>query len=165
MDICKCIVPSRYKSTLNSRRATSREVSERGREVGGLLLLKIRIETSQIVMVLKATANDKRTIQPSALMNFVGRDLAPSDRRRQRQHTYPKECYDISNQERTTRTGVASSEVVHYQNFFGAFFGYGSPVNGTVVTHVVAPLAWGPRIIDTAVALGTTLGQLTRRNS
>ncbi|GFX11377.1 hypothetical protein TNCV_2804381 [Trichonephila clavipes] len=27
---------------------------------------------------------------------------------------------------------------------------YGSPVNGTVVTHVVAPVAWGPRIIDTA---------------
>ncbi|GFV74886.1 hypothetical protein TNCV_1041241 [Trichonephila clavipes] len=30
--------------------------------------------------------------------------------------------------------------------------GYGSHVRGTVVTHVKAPVAWGPRIIDTAVA-------------
>ncbi|GFW18631.1 hypothetical protein TNCV_1222921 [Trichonephila clavipes] len=27
---------------------------------------------------------------------------------------------------------------------------YGSHVSGTVVTHVEAPVAWGPRIIDTA---------------
>ncbi|GFW44250.1 transposable element Tc3 transposase [Trichonephila clavipes] len=27
-----------------------------------------------------------------------------------------------------------------------------SPVSATVVTHVGAPIAWGPRIIDTAVA-------------
>ncbi|GFU04238.1 hypothetical protein TNCV_863611 [Trichonephila clavipes] len=29
---------------------------------------------------------------------------------------------------------------------------YGNPVNDTVVTHVGAPVAWGLRIIDTAVA-------------
>ncbi|GFV37988.1 hypothetical protein TNCV_732671 [Trichonephila clavipes] len=32
---------------------------------------------------------------------------------------------------------------------------YGSLVSGTVVTHVGAPVAWGPRIIDTVV--GTSL--------
>ncbi|GFS60139.1 uncharacterized protein TNCV_2826611 [Trichonephila clavipes] len=35
IDVCKCIVPSRYEGTLNSRRATSsREVGGRGRDVG-----------------------------------------------------------------------------------------------------------------------------------
>ncbi|GFW99662.1 hypothetical protein TNCV_3418941 [Trichonephila clavipes] len=34
----------------------------------------------------------------------------------------------------------------------GPFYRYGSPVSRNVVTHAGAPVAWGPRIIDTAIA-------------
>ncbi|GFV15614.1 hypothetical protein TNCV_4836401 [Trichonephila clavipes] len=54
-----------------------------------------------------------------------------------------------------TTTSVSSSERALYQNSFGTFSRYENPVSGTVVTHVGAPVAWGPRIIDmsdTAVA-------------
>ncbi|GFU31788.1 hypothetical protein TNCV_1176541 [Trichonephila clavipes] len=37
-----------------------------------------------------------------------------------------------------------------YQNSLGVLFKNESPVSGTAVTHVRAPVAWGPRIIDTA---------------
>ncbi|GFW87545.1 uncharacterized protein TNCV_4485101 [Trichonephila clavipes] len=51
------------------------------------------------------------------------------------------------------------SEWAMYQDFFvGPFFRYERPVSGTIVTHLGAPVAWVPHIIDTAVATPLTLG-------
>ncbi|GFW36993.1 hypothetical protein TNCV_5018911 [Trichonephila clavipes] len=58
-------------------------------------------------------------------------------------------------------TGAASSEWALYQNHFGPFFRYESLASGIVVIHVRAPLAWGPRIIDAAVATPLILDHLT----
>ncbi|GFW23705.1 hypothetical protein TNCV_2032481 [Trichonephila clavipes] len=44
------------------------------------------------------------------------------------------------------------------------FFRYGSPVSGTVVTHAEAPVAWGPRTIDTADATVATPQEKTLKN-
>ncbi|GFV79239.1 hypothetical protein TNCV_71071 [Trichonephila clavipes] len=41
-------------------------------------------------------------------------------------------------------TGIASSEGALCPIPSGPFFRYGSPVSGAVVTHVGAPVAWGP---------------------
>ncbi|GFY24129.1 uncharacterized protein TNCV_1011821 [Trichonephila clavipes] len=71
MDVCKCIVPSRHGSTLNSRRAASplgRLVEEEERCVDsdhpqGVLPLnwgETELSRSVTRMVLKATANDRR---------------------------------------------------------------------------------------------------------
>ncbi|GFS77386.1 hypothetical protein TNCV_4566201 [Trichonephila clavipes] len=58
MDVCKCIVPSRHGSTLNSRRAASslvrlmekEEKWEASLTTPKVLSLKIREESSQIVV-------------------------------------------------------------------------------------------------------------------
>ncbi|GFU63998.1 uncharacterized protein TNCV_245761 [Trichonephila clavipes] len=49
-------------------------------------------------------------------------------------------------------TGVASSKGSRTKIPSGPFFRYGSPVSGTVVTHVGALVAWEPRIFGTVVA-------------
>ncbi|GFW02084.1 uncharacterized protein TNCV_4854241 [Trichonephila clavipes] len=75
MDVCKCIVPLWHESTLNSRRAASPLVrlveGEERREASDHpqgILSQNRGGTEQnrtfTCMVLKATANDKRTTSP-----------------------------------------------------------------------------------------------------
>ncbi|GFV44807.1 cullin-4A [Trichonephila clavipes] len=72
IDVCKCIVPSRHEGTLNSRRAASPLVwLEEGEERcetpdhpspqnwGGT-----ELNCTVTCMVLKATANDRRTSSP-----------------------------------------------------------------------------------------------------
>ncbi|GFT72561.1 hypothetical protein TNCV_974141 [Trichonephila clavipes] len=72
---------------LPSSHKSSREVGGERKRSGRPLItaprvlsLKIEVETSQIVLsncvVLKATANDRRTTYPFAVMNFVGLELA-----------------------------------------------------------------------------------------
>ncbi|GFU98883.1 DUF5641 domain-containing protein [Trichonephila clavipes] len=68
MDVCKCIVPLRYGGTLNSRKS-SREVAGRGREVEAHGVLPLNwggseLKRSFTYMVLKATANGRRTSSP-----------------------------------------------------------------------------------------------------
>ncbi|GFS48327.1 uncharacterized protein TNCV_2296961 [Trichonephila clavipes] len=68
MDVCKCIVPSRHGSTLNSRRAASPLVrlveGKERREAPGVFSLKIEGGTEQnftvTCIVLKAKVNDRR---------------------------------------------------------------------------------------------------------
>ncbi|GFT09100.1 uncharacterized protein TNCV_4105551 [Trichonephila clavipes] len=76
MDVCKCIVPSRHGGTLNSRRAASplvRMVAGDERPLtltqGVLPQNRGRTELNRAVtyMVLKATANDRRTSSPTIL--------------------------------------------------------------------------------------------------
>ncbi|GFV17450.1 hypothetical protein TNCV_4008911 [Trichonephila clavipes] len=68
MDVCKCILSLRHGGTQNSRRATSRLVGGRGREVGGPWppagFLPLNLDGTEksrtaTCMVLKAKANDK----------------------------------------------------------------------------------------------------------
>ncbi|GFX85431.1 hypothetical protein TNCV_3716051 [Trichonephila clavipes] len=60
----------------------------------------------------------------------------------------------MSSNRSLVRNCTSSSEGALYQNSFGPLFRYesGTVVSGTVVAHVGAPVACGPRIIDTALA-------------
>ncbi|GFW44182.1 uncharacterized protein TNCV_3855431 [Trichonephila clavipes] len=89
MDVCKCIVPSRHRGTLNSRRAVSplmwlvegEEMWEASNHPQSVLPLNwggTELNRTVTCMVLKATANDRRHLI-FAMMNFVGLDLAFAD--------------------------------------------------------------------------------------
>ncbi|GFU18399.1 uncharacterized protein TNCV_1980801 [Trichonephila clavipes] len=79
MDVCKCIAPLRHGDTLNSRQAASPLVSlvvgeERWEAPNphpqGALLLNwggTALNRTVTCMVLKATANDRRTSSPLLL--------------------------------------------------------------------------------------------------
>ncbi|GFT70376.1 uncharacterized protein TNCV_2658191 [Trichonephila clavipes] len=84
MDVCKCVVPLRYGSTLNSRQAVcplTRLVKREQRwkapaHPQGVLpqnLYGIKPNRTVTCMVLKANVNDGHTIQP--MMNSAGLDL------------------------------------------------------------------------------------------
>ncbi|GFW44121.1 hypothetical protein TNCV_3854821 [Trichonephila clavipes] len=87
MDVCKCTILLRHEGTLNTHRAANPLVwlveGGRGMRCQGhpsrVFSLKIRVEPSQnrsvICMVFEATANDRFTIYPLAMMNFVVLDL------------------------------------------------------------------------------------------
>ncbi|GFW01143.1 uncharacterized protein TNCV_1763811 [Trichonephila clavipes] len=75
MDVCKCIVPSWNESTLNNRRATSPlvrlvegearwEVSDNPQGVRPPNWGATEPNRNVTCMVLKATANDRRTTSP-----------------------------------------------------------------------------------------------------
>ncbi|GFW23605.1 uncharacterized protein TNCV_4091481 [Trichonephila clavipes] len=89
MDVCRCIVPSRQRGTLNSRRAVrplERLVEGKERWVdhdhSQVSSLKIVVETSQILVSPVWCSNLRLTTcftYPFAMLNFVGLDLAFAD--------------------------------------------------------------------------------------
>ncbi|GFV31761.1 uncharacterized protein TNCV_2098201 [Trichonephila clavipes] len=91
MDVCKCIVPSQHEGTLNSRRSAS----SLGRLVEGKERWEIPDLSQGVLsqnwggnepkrtlscMLLKSMTNYKHTNQSFAIMNFVGLNLAHSDK-------------------------------------------------------------------------------------
>ncbi|GFU70111.1 hypothetical protein TNCV_3807421 [Trichonephila clavipes] len=80
MDVCKCVVPSRYGGALKSRRGrkSSGEVGGRGREVEGPLntssVFSPKTEQNRTItfIVLKAKANDRRKNLALSLDEFRG---------------------------------------------------------------------------------------------
>ncbi|GFW64142.1 uncharacterized protein TNCV_708471 [Trichonephila clavipes] len=75
MDVCKCIVPSQHCGTLNTRRATSPLVKLVAKKERWRLLSlpqgvfpqnwgETEPNRTVICVVLKATANDRRTYSP-----------------------------------------------------------------------------------------------------
>ncbi|GFW99836.1 uncharacterized protein TNCV_3420651 [Trichonephila clavipes] len=69
MDVCKCIVPTQHRGTLNSRRAANALVRlVAGEEMWESVFPQnwggTKLNRTVTCMVLKATANDRRTSSP-----------------------------------------------------------------------------------------------------